>query len=159
MRRLLIALLLPFGLVPLASPAPAAAAERGHVDVIEVSGLLDRVVVDFVADALAKAEEGGAEAIVLQLNSGGAVVDSRVVDVLAFEFAHSPVPIGVWVGPSGARAEDEAGRLGRAAHIVGVAPGARIGGDVEEVLQAPTLGEFIVDLDGETVGGKVLETS
>src|SRR5688572_29873249 len=154
MRTLLIALLLPFGLVLLGPPVPAAAAERGHVDVIEVSGLLDRVVVDFVFDALAAAEEGGAEALVLQLNSGGGVVDPDVLDVLAFEFEHSSVPVGVWVGPSGARAEDQAVLLVRAAHVAGVAPGARIGGEVEEVLQAPTLGDFIVDLDGETVAGR-----
>lgn len=157
MRRLLITLLLPFGLVVLGSPA--GAAERGHVDVVEVSGLLDRVVVDFVYDALASAEESGAEALVIQLNSGGAVVDSLVVDVLAFDLAHSRVPVGVWVGPSGARADDEAVRLVRAAHIAGVAAGARIDGDVEEVLQAPTLGDFVVDLDGETAAGRVLETS
>lgn len=157
MRRLLITLLLPFGLVVLA--APADAAERGHVDVVEVSGLLDRVVVDFVHHALASAEESGAEALVIQLNSGGAVVDPAVVDALALDLAHSPVPVGVWVGPSGARAEDEAVRLVRAAHIAGVAPGAHVSGDVEEVLQAPTLGDFIVDLDGETAAGRVLETS
>ena len=154
MRRLLTALL-----IALALAAPAHAQERRHVDVIEVSGLLDRVIVDFVRDALAKAEKNDAVALVVQLNSGGATVDRRVIDALASDIAGSPVPVTVWVGPSGSRAANEAVTLVQAAHVAGVAPGAKVGGDVEDVLQAPTLGDFIVDLDGETVAGDTLETS
>jgi membrane-bound serine protease (ClpP class) len=156
MRRLLTGLLVALAL---AAPAQAQSQERRHVDVLEVSGLLDRVVVDFVGDALARAERNGAEALVIQLNSGGAVVDRADLDVLAFRIAHSPVPVGIWVGPSGSRARNEAVALLRAAHVAGVAPGASVGGELPEVLQAPTLGDFIVDLDGETVAGRTLETA
>ncbi|HEX2039688.1 MAG TPA: NfeD family protein [Acidimicrobiales bacterium] len=156
MRRLLTGLLIALAL---AAPAHAQERERRYVDVVEVSGLVDRVVVDFVRDALARAADGEAEALVIQLDSGGAVVDRDAIDALAAEIARSPVPVGVWVGPSGSRARDEAVELVRAAHVAGVAPGASIGGEVPEVLQAPTLGDFIVDLDGEAVAGRTLETS
>jgi membrane-bound serine protease (ClpP class) len=154
MRRLLTAFLIAFALA-----APAHAQERRHVDVVEVSGLLDRILVDFVRDAVAKAEKNDAVALVVQLNSGGATVDSGVINALASDIAASPVPVTVWVGPSGSRAANEAVALVRAAHVAGVAPGSNVGGGVEDVLQAPTLGDFIVDLDGETVAGETLETS
>ena len=47
----------------------------GFVSVIKVSGLLDRVLVDFVETQLTHAQRDGAVALVLQLNSKGAVVD------------------------------------------------------------------------------------
>src|SRR5687768_18537523 len=66
------------GLVALANPAGAARAQDpaddpGFVSVLEVSGLLDRVLVDFVETELAEAEDDDALALVLQLNSGGSV--------------------------------------------------------------------------------------
>ena len=57
-----------------AQAAPAQEAGGGYVSVIEVSGLLDRVLVDFVETQITEAEEGDAIALVLQLNSAGAVV-------------------------------------------------------------------------------------
>ena len=40
--------------------APAQEDDPGYVTVIEVSGLLDRVLVDFVETQITEAEEGGA---------------------------------------------------------------------------------------------------
>lgn len=151
MRRLLIppfVLLALLALVPTAgAQAPPPTQARGHVDVIEVNGLLDRVLVDFVSDAVGTAERGGAVALVLQLDSGGAVVGRRTMDALVRRLSHATVPVAVWVGPSGARAEDEAVRLVRAARLVGVAPGSHIDGGPDAVA-APTLGDLVVELDG-----------
>lgn len=160
---------------------PSAPA-RAHVDVIEVSGLIDPVQVDFVTDALRAAERGGAEALVIQLDSGGGVVPAGTADVLAFRLSHAAVPVAVWVGPS-SRALGTAFRLVQAASVVGVGPGARLGragrsgpgdggaaasrtlgaaealaGHVADV-DAPTLGDLVVDLDGRVVGGRTLETA
>src|SRR5688500_15731005 len=62
----LVALLLGLGSV-LARPAAAAPQQDddGHVAVVEVSGLLDRVLVDFVTSQLDEAEEDGALTLVL----------------------------------------------------------------------------------------------
>ncbi|MDP9389372.1 MAG: hypothetical protein M3Q48_16005, partial [Actinomycetota bacterium] len=146
-------------------------AGRRHVDVIEVIGLVDPVQVDFVADAVRAAEAGGAEALVIQLDSGGGVADPHDVDVLAFRIAHARVPVAVWVGPSGRRAVGQAFQLVRASSIAGVAPRTRVGpagralpaadalerGVVE--VNAPTLGDFIVELDDRQVGASTLETA
>src|SRR5207302_314690 len=72
------------------------------------------------------------------------------------------VPVAVWVGPSGAEARGGATRLVAAAAVVGQAPGSRIRPRVVPTTArvfAPTLGDFIVGLDGRTVGGRTLATA
>ncbi|HVM04494.1 MAG TPA: NfeD family protein [Acidimicrobiales bacterium] len=156
-----------------AAPAGAAAQAEGgrHVDVIEVIGLVDAVQVDFVEDALRRAEEGGAEALVIQVDSSGGIADRDDLDALLFRMAHSTVPVAVWVGPSGGQALGQGFELVEAAGIAGIASRGRLGprdrpvpaaraaerGLVEIV--APTLGDFIVELDGREVGGTTLETA
>ena len=175
MRRLPTPFLLSFAaavaLVPLAPSAAAAPRRVPHVDVIEVIGLVDAVQVDFVTDALRGAERGRAEALVIQVNSRGGIADRHDLDVLLFRVAHAALPVAVWVGPSGGRAIGPAFELLRAAGVAGTAARARIGPagaavDAGQALEqglvdltAPTLGDFVVDLDGRTVGDTTLETA
>lgn len=153
----------------------SGSTDPGYVSVIEVSGLLDRVLVDFIGTQVEKAEEQGAIALVLQLNSSGAVVSDDRLDGLVERIAEASVPVDVWVGPSGSQAAGEATALLAAARTVGVAPKSRIeitrtllgdrrlGGDaavgdkvgadtaVELGLAdnaAPTIGEFVLGLPG-----------
>jgi membrane-bound serine protease (ClpP class) len=114
--------------------APAAFGQDGSgqagepfVDVVQVAGYLDPVVVDFLGDAIDDAEQGGAEALIIQLDSPGSVVDTATLDALAFRVSHADVPIAVWVGDSGAQAIGGAARLVTAAPLAGMAPGARLG--------------------------------
>jgi membrane-bound serine protease (ClpP class) len=139
--------------------APASAA--GQVDVIEVTGLIDPVEVDFIADSLGSAERSAAEALVIQLNSSGSVVSDARLDALTSRLADARLPVAVWVGPSGSSAGGGALRLARAADVVGVAPGARAEGPVGrgERVDAPVLGDFIVGLDDLRVGGRTLDTA
>jgi membrane-bound serine protease (ClpP class) len=165
-----------------AAPAAVAAEAQGapgdgpgFVSVIEVSGLLDSVLVDFVETELDDAEDEGAIALVLQLNSADAVVSDVRLDALVDRIQGSEVPVDVWVGPSGSRATGEATELLAAARTVGVAPrsrveitrvllgdgtlrggaavGDKVGADRAVELElvdnaAPTIGEFILGLDG-----------
>jgi membrane-bound serine protease (ClpP class) len=112
--------------VPPVSAAPAQDADAGYVAVIEVSGLLDKVLVDFVETQITEAEERGALALVLQLNSGGAVVADSRLDALIDRIEGAVVPVDVWVGPSGSKATGEATKVLAAARTVGVAPGSRV---------------------------------
>src|SRR5437879_214902 len=67
MRRLLMILLTPGCLVPLLARAAAADPAPAHVDVVQVSGLIDRVEADFIGRSLATADRKGAQVLVLQL--------------------------------------------------------------------------------------------
>src|SRR4051794_33249297 len=81
------------------SAAPASAQERPRVvDVVQVSGYLDPITMNFLNHSLDDAERRQVEALVVQLDSGGAVVPQADVDALALRFSHGPVPVAVWVG-------------------------------------------------------------
>jgi len=143
--------------------APAAApAPRAVVDVIEVSGLVDDIVADFVVHAVDNAERAGSLALVIQLDSSGAVASPHRLARLVRRIRNSHVPIAVWVGPSGAEARGKAARLVTAAAVVGQSPGSTLSGANVRAptrVSAPTLGDFIVGLDGRTVGDRLLSTA
>ena len=111
------------GLWAVASAVPVDASQgAGVVDVVEVSGPIDRRLVSFVEDTVA---ESGAVLIVLQLDSAAAV-DSVAQRLVALA-ADAPVPLAVWVGPEPARAYGAAAQVLAAAPIRGAAPGVKVG--------------------------------
>lgn len=182
MRIAQVGLLVPFVALLAADGAQAAPRQdesvpttSGYVSVLEVSGLLDRVLVDFIETQLTKAEDQGAIALVLQLNSNGSVVSDDRLDQLVERIEASEVPVDVWVGPSGSKATADTTAILAAARTVGVAGksrieitrtllgdrrlegdaavGDKVGPDraVELGLvdnAAPTVGEFILGLEG-----------
>jgi len=154
----------------LASPASAAEV----IDIIEVKGRIDPVLVDFVTRSLDRAEADDSVVLVIHLDSPGALVDADDLEVLTFRLQHSSVPVAVWVGPTGARAHGGAVELLDAAAVSGMAQGTTVGRSApvpgtlgaEAALERglidtvnPTLGEFVVGLDGREVAGTVLRTS
>jgi membrane-bound serine protease (ClpP class) len=97
------------------------------VDVVEVSGMIDSIVADSIEKAITRSQANGAQALVLQLNTRGAVVDrDRMAEVLT-AMTNSKIPIAIWVGPSGARAYGLPAQMLAVADVTAMAPGARIG--------------------------------
>ncbi len=131
MRRLAIGLLAAaatLGVLDAASPAAAQDAdEPGTIDVLQVSGLFDPIVIGAIDDAVERAVDDGAQALVLQVNTRGAVVGRDEIEALLERIAAAPVPVAVWVGPSGARLYGTPGQLLAVADVTGMAPGARVG--------------------------------
>ena len=144
-----------------------------EVRVVEVSGLLDPVLVDFVERTVADADACGAVAVVLQLDSPGAVVGDDRLDALVRTIGGADVPVAVWVGPAGAQARGGAAELVAAADVAALAPESRLRleGDrsygSEEAVdagqtdfggrQAATVGDFIVSLADHDVDVEVVE--
>lgn len=150
----------------LAAPAQGkSTAPTRHVDVVQVSGWIDPVVVDFIGSSLTASERGGAEALVVQLDSPGSLVSTERLDRLVRRFRTATVPVAVWVGGSGAHARGAAARLVDAAPIVGLAPRAAVDGSrpPDQVVlnrrQSAVLGTFIASLDGKRAAGRTLETA
>jgi membrane-bound serine protease (ClpP class) len=102
-------------------------AEVGRVDVLQVSGFMDPILVAEIDAAIDRAVDEDSQALILQVNSDGTVVDDDVVEDLLVRVANAPVPIGIWVGPSGARFYGAAAQLLAVADVTGMAPGARVG--------------------------------
>lgn len=105
----------------------ASSGDLAPVDVVEVSGLVDEIVADSIEEALVRAEGNGAQAVILQVNTKGAVVGrDRMAELLA-RISGSKVPVAVWVGPSGSRALGLPAQMLAVADVTAMAPGTRIG--------------------------------
>jgi membrane-bound serine protease (ClpP class) len=106
-----------------ASPARAqsCADDDRYVAIVQVNGRLDEVLVDFVTDQIDDAQNGCAIAVVLQLNSSGAVGNEGGVDDLVDAIEASAVPVDVWVGPTGSKATGKAVDLLAVADVTGLA--------------------------------------
>jgi membrane-bound serine protease (ClpP class) len=109
----------------------ASAAESGTamapVDVVEVSGLVDNIVADSITNALVRSQNNGSQAVILQLNSKGAVIGRERMAELLTHISDSKIPVAIWVGPSGSRAYGLPAQMLAVADVTAMAPGARIG--------------------------------
>jgi len=114
-------------------PDADAAITVGRVDVLQVSGFMDPILVDAIDEAIDRAVDDGSQALILQVNSDGTVVGDDVVEDLLVRVATAPVPIGIWVGPSGARF------YGTAAQLLAVAVLPAVAGITGAGYNDPTL--------------------
>ncbi len=129
----------------------AGESDPGVVRVIKVSGLLDPIVVSFIGDEIAAAEETGVVALVLQINSEGSVVGDAEMDDLVDVIETSDVIVAAWIGPSGSKAEGAATRLVAASDVSALTPGSRIEVTTEVVGDNDLDGKASV---GERVGSE-----
>lgn len=145
-------------LAPVQDAADEPVSDPGRVSILKVEGLIDPVMADFIDRSIAEANEAGAVAVVLQLDSADAVVSDEVLVDLARTIHDSDVPVAVWVGPSGSSARGKAAQLAGAADLVGIAPGARLGKTGPLVVPTELLSPAFVDaaarLEGSTVNAE-----
>ncbi len=107
-----------------AGSAPRDGGTRGIV-IVQVNGLLDPPNAALITKSLRDAERARASLVAFQLSASGAVDVN--VDSLVRAIVRSPVPVAVWVGPSGGQARGASAELALSASYVSVAPGAHIG--------------------------------
>jgi membrane-bound serine protease (ClpP class) len=104
------------------------ASQLAPVDVLQVSGIFDKIVVRSIVEAVENAESNGAEALILQLTSRGAVVSDEEMTALLQRVSDAKVPIGIWVGPSrSSRAYGLPAQLMAVADVTAMVGGSRIG--------------------------------
>jgi membrane-bound serine protease (ClpP class) len=101
----------------------------------ELTGSIDPGSGAFLIGAIHDAEEKGAEALVVRLDTPGGFL-STTRDVVQAELS-AKVPIVFWVGPPGARAGSAGVFLTLAAHVAAMAPSTSIGAAHPVVLGAP----------------------
>jgi len=107
--------------------AATSADDLAPVDVVEVSGLVDRIVADNIANSIQRSQNNGSQAVILQVNSKGAVISRDEMSDLLATIAESKIPVAIWVGPSGARAYGLPAQMLAVADVTAMAPGARVG--------------------------------
>ncbi|MBI2296450.1 MAG: nodulation protein NfeD [Betaproteobacteria bacterium] len=104
---------------------PAHAAPERPVVTLEIKGPIGVATAMQLAAALERARKEDAPLVVVRLDTPGGLVDSTreiIQAVLA-----SPVPVAVYVSPSGARAASAGTYIAYAAHLAAMAPGTHLG--------------------------------
>src|SRR5215470_2747254 len=105
--------------------AQSKGSSSAHVDWISIDGSINPAVDDFIRESIARAKLNGAKALIIQLDTPGGLLSST--RTIVKEMLGSPVPVMVYVAPSGAGAGSAGVFITMAAHIAAMAPGTNIG--------------------------------
>jgi membrane-bound serine protease (ClpP class) len=96
-----------------------------HVDLITIDGSINPAVDDFIRESIGRAKASGARALIIQLDTPGGLLSST--RTIVKELLGTPVPVIVYVAPSGAGAGSAGVFITMAANIAAMAPGTNIG--------------------------------
>ena len=99
------------------APAPVAT--------VVVDGVISPVTLRLVESAITRAKAGGAQALVIQLDTPGGL--ERSMRAICQRLLNAEIPVVVWVGPTGARAASAGVFITMAAHVAAMAPATNIG--------------------------------
>jgi membrane-bound serine protease (ClpP class) len=110
-----------FGLLGV-GPARGAA---GEVHVLTFDGIINPISARYFVRGIEDAAEVGAEAVLIELNTPGGLLDAT--EDITSAMLDARVPVIVYVTPPGARAASAGTFITMAAHVAAMAPSARIG--------------------------------
>jgi membrane-bound serine protease (ClpP class) len=102
-----------------------AAASPTTVEVLTVDGTILPVIADYIDRGISQAEENGATACIIELNTPGGLLDST--DKIVSKIMNARVPIVVYVSPVNAWAASAGTFITLSAHIAAMTPGTTIG--------------------------------
>lgn len=97
----------------------------GEIVVASYEGVINPVAAEYLRDALASAQSSGAQALILKLDTAGGLDTS--MRLIVKDITGSPLPVIVFVAPSGGRAASAGVFITMAAHVAVMAPGTNIG--------------------------------
>lgn len=93
--------------------------------VITLEGVITSPSAKYVAESIEEAQKAGAEGMIILLDTPGGL-DTAMRDI-AKSILNAPLPVIVYVYPSGARAASAGVIIAQAAHVAAMAPGTNIG--------------------------------
>jgi membrane-bound serine protease (ClpP class) len=108
-----------------APPVPEAAAGTPRIDLITIDGSINPATADFIHESLWTARRDGAEALIIELDTPGGLLEST--KTIVKDLLGSPIPVIVYVAPSGAGAASAGVFVTMAANVAAMAPGTNIG--------------------------------
>jgi len=104
---------------------PLAARAESSVVLATYDGVINPVAAEYLQDALAFAQESGAQALIVRLNTPGGLDTS--MRLIIKDVTGAAIPVVVYVSPSSARAASAGVFITMAAHVAAMAPGTNIG--------------------------------
>ena len=97
----------------------------GRIIVIEVDGVINPVVAEFMANEIYNANKFSEELIVIQMDTPGGLDPSMRKIIKAIQ--NSKIPVASFISPSGSRAASAGVFIAIASHISAMEPGTKIG--------------------------------
>jgi membrane-bound serine protease (ClpP class) len=111
---------------PTATNAPAG-DKPAVVSVVSINGYIDPVLAALMTRAIDDANNAKVLALVFQVDLQGAVIPDEQLTAIVKKMADSPVPVDLWIGPTGSELDGSAVALIFGARKIAMAPGTRIG--------------------------------
>ncbi len=105
--------------------AAHGAAAQSLVMVATIDGVINPFTASYLERALSTARERNAACVIVELNTPGGL--DQAMRQMVQAMLNSPVPVVVYVAPSGARAASAGVFITLAAHVAAMAPGTNIG--------------------------------
>ncbi len=128
-KKILFVLSILAWIVPLASlaadPAKPVSGAGGYVRVIEMKMMILPGTASFLSEQIAEASRDGAKVLVIKFDTPGGILDTS--QQMIQEIFRSPVPVVIYVSPTGGTATSAGVFITMAAHVAAMAPGTSIG--------------------------------
>lgn len=124
-RVLVHSLLILGGLTVLGVPRAATQGANSAYVITLDDDTINPVTAEYITQSIGKAEQEGAELLVIQLDTPGGLLTSTRMIVKRMLTAQ--VPIAVYIGPSGSRAGSAGVFITYASHVAAMAPSTNIG--------------------------------
>ncbi|MCS6287662.1 MAG: nodulation protein NfeD [Nitrospira sp.] len=105
--------------------APLATQAESFVVVSTYDGIITPVSAEYLHDALMSAQDTGAQALIIRLNTPGGLDPS--MRLIIKDITGATIPVIVYVSPSSGRAASAGVFITMAAHVAAMAPGTNIG--------------------------------
>jgi membrane-bound serine protease (ClpP class) len=126
---------------------PGYSEEKAPVFVAEVEGIINPATAKFIIESIDQAVKEGGQCLIIELDTPGGLMDS--MRNIVKKILTSPIPIIVYVGPSGARAASAGVFITMSANIAAMAPSTHIGAahpvSLGEGKESKTMSEKIVN--------------
>ncbi len=129
-------------------------AQQPVVHVISIEGVINPVADEYIHAEIVEAEDAGADALVIELDTPGGLMTS-MRSIVKSEL-NADIPVIMYVSPSGAQCASAGVFISYAAHIFAMAPGTNVGSASPVTLGGGTPGTGEQDTTGsETMMRKV----